>query len=127
MNDTLEKMVLCLSSDLMMTGKISSLTRELNIPCRVLASLDQLKKWLDDRPDCARQLWLIDLQRCQGQLESIKEHATALEPAPKVIAYAQHVLPELIESGKLLGFDQVLTRGRFDKEVGPIINAFDAE
>jgi len=119
--------IICLSSDLMMTGKISSLARAKNIPCQIVGSTDQLQAAAEsnDRSEM-RLLLLVDLQRCNDRFEVISEFATACGSDVTLVGYAQHVLPEILSSAEHAGFEQVMTRGKFDRQVAALIDEFSS-
>lgn len=73
----------------------------------------------EDRP----HLLLIDLQTPNLDIDllgqEIKDMSDSLTPL--TVAYAQHVQVELLEKAKSAGFDQVLTRGQMNSQIGRII------
>lgn len=117
------QLVICLTSDLMMTGKISSIARKESINCRIFASFNPFQSFVAETANGLNTIWLIDLQRCGDNVEQIKQLGQILEPSPRIIGYAQHVHPELIQEAKQNGFDEVLTRGRFDQSVEQILTS----
>lgn len=114
--------IVCLSSDLMMTGKISSLARTKNIPCAIVGSVEKLASATESMD--SNMLWLVDLQRCGNDFESIVAFAAPHLDRVALVGYAQHVHPELLDSAKAAGFIKVLTRGQFDRQIPAIIEEF---
>ncbi len=116
-----------------MTGKIASIARNMQIPCRIFANVSDLERRLKSPEGETQQdfggektLWLIDLQRNQEDWPRVRELAQLMDPPAQIVGYAQHVLPHLIEEAQLAGFDRVLTRGKFDRQVASLIEEFAA-
>lgn len=113
-------MIVFLTKDLMMGSSASSHARQHGTQIKTVATGDDaLSVIRRDRP----HMLLVDLQTPGidvGQLgEEIRELADSL--CPLTIAYAQHVNVELLEQAKQAGFDQVLTRGQFNSQIGQIV------
>ncbi len=113
-------MIVYLTSDLMMSSNASSHAREKEIELKtVFSSKDAIQMIEEKRP----YLFLIDLQTPGLDVEALGESVRELADSvcPLTIAYAQHVNVDLIQQAKTAGFDQVLTRGQFNSQIGQIV------
>jgi len=113
------KTVICLTSDLMMSGKINSLCRSQRLDCIVSADADQAWAKLPPSSDC---LWLIDLQRNRDDLQALL--GPIRTAGQQAIGYAQHVRPELLERAREAGMSSVMTRGQLDHRVPKLLAEF---
>ena len=114
-------MIVFLTSDLMMSSNASSHARQKKIELNTVDSAKAAVTLIEDqRP----YLFLIDLQTPELDVEalgrSIREMADSV--CPLTIAYAQHVNVDLLQQAKMAGFDQVLTRGQFNSQIGQIVS-----
>ena len=68
-------------------------------------------------------LFLVDLQLPGLEITELGDAVRGLPDAlcPMTIGYAQHVNLESLDEARRAGFDQVLTRGQFNQQVGAII------
>ena len=113
-------MIVFLTKDLMMSSNAGSHARQhetsLKTVATTKAAIDIIQ---EDRP----HLLLVDLQTPGldvGNLgEEIRELADSV--CPLTIAYAQHVNVDLLTLARESGFDQILTRGQFNNQIGQIV------
>ncbi|MFK7768819.1 MAG: hypothetical protein AB8B55_16485 [Mariniblastus sp.] len=113
-------MIVFLTQDLMMSSNASSHAREHEKKLKTVGSVaSALKVIQEKRP----HLLLVDLQTPGLSVEELGNEIRELPDSvcPLSIAYAQHVHVELLEQAKAGGFDQVLTRGQMNSQVGQII------
>lgn len=113
-------MIVFLTSDLMMSSNATSHAREKEIELTtVFSSNDAIQMIEEKRP----YLFLIDLQTPGLDVEALGESVRELADSvcPLTIAYAQHVNVDLLQQAKTAGFDQVLTRGQFNNQIGQIV------
>lgn len=113
-------MVVFLSADLMMASNASSHAKQNGIAFSQASSAKSAIEIIaENRP----HLLLIDLQ-CPGlDIAGLGKSLNGLSDSmsPLSIAYAQHVETDKLESAKAAGFDQVLTRGQINSQMGQII------
>lgn len=113
-------MVVFLTADLMMASNASSHAKQKGIAISQAASAKSALEFIDkNRP----HLLLIDLQ-CPGlDIAALGESLSDLSDSmcPLTIAYAQHVETDKLDAARSAGFDQVLTRGQINSEMGQII------
>lgn len=113
-------MILFLTSDLMMSSNANSHARQKKIELKTVVSAQAAITMIEEqRP----HLVLIDLQTPGLEVEALGESIRELPDSvsPLTIAYAQHVNIELLQQAKASGFDQVLTRGQFNSQIGQIV------
>jgi CheY-like chemotaxis protein len=114
-------MIVFLTSDLMMSSNASSHARQKKIELKTVDSTIAAIGLIElQRP----HLFLIDLQTPGLEVEALGESVRELADSvcPLTIAYAQHVNVDLIQRAKTAGFDQVLTRGQFNSQIGQIVD-----
>ncbi|MEL7496036.1 MAG: response regulator [Planctomycetota bacterium] len=113
-------MVVILTSELMLASTASSHGKQHQVKVAQVGSVEKaLKVIKENRP----HVFLVDLQVPKLNVAELGEQIAALADAvaPLTIAYAQHVEVELLESAKQAGFDQVLTRGQLNSQLGRIV------
>ena len=113
-------MIVFLTTDLMMSSSASSHARQKKIKYK---SVDTAKAAIDMIVENRPHLFLIDLQTPGLDVEELGEMVRELSDSlcPLTIAYAQHVNVELLKQAKAAGFDQVMTRGQFNSQIGTIV------
>ena len=104
----------------MMSSNASSHARQKDIKFSTAGSIKSAISFIEENKP---QLLIIDLQTPGLDVTLLGEEVKGLADSvcPLTIAYAQHVNVELLEQAKSAGFDQVLTRGQFNAQVGAII------
>ncbi len=113
-------MIVFLTSDLMMSSNANSHARQKKIDLKTVDSIQAAILLIEEhRP----HLLLIDLQTPGLDVESLGRSVRELADSvcPLTIAYAQHVNLDLLQQAKTAGFDQVLTRGQFNSQMGQIV------
>ncbi len=113
-------MILLFSSDLMMAATARSFAQQNSVPLQQTNSLEQALEIISEhRP----QLLMVDLQTPGLDIAELGRRVGELSDsvAPLTLAYAQHVNVDKLEAGKQAGFDQVLTRGQINSQMGKII------
>ena len=118
------KTVISLTSDLMMAGKISSLARSNGLTCKIVNSIRQLRT-SEPEKDSGSVLWCVDLQTVADDLGEIVNAAKLVNA--RLVAYSQHVYPEILEQARSQGVESVMTRGQFDKNIAGLIESAAAE
>ena len=113
-------MIVFLTKDLMMSSNASSHARQSDIELKTTDTAEGAIKLIEEhRP----HVLLIDLQAPGLVVEHLSELVRDLSDSvcPLTIAYAQHVNVDLLERAKAAGFDQVLTRGQVNSQIGQIV------
>ena len=114
-------MIVFLTQDLMMSSNASSHASQHDKTLKTVGSAESALKLIEEnRP----HLLLVDLQTAGLSVEDLGRKIRELPDSvcPLSIAYAQHVNVEMLESAKSAGFDQVLTRGQMNSQIGQIIS-----
>ena len=113
-------MICFLTKDLMMSSNASSHARQKDIKLSTAGSVKSALTFIEEKKP---RLLIIDLQTPGLDVAMLGEEIKGLADAvcPLTIAYAQHVNVELLEQAKSAGFDEILTRGQFNAQVGKII------
>jgi CheY-like chemotaxis protein len=111
--------ILHFTSDLMASSQVSQAARGRGLGYEMVNRLDRLF----EKADAAIALIVIDLQTANWSGEEFARGFSSL-PAPlPVIAYAQHVFPELLTSARQVGIPTVLTRGQFTSTIGQTLES----
>ncbi|MEM7782999.1 MAG: hypothetical protein AAF939_12515 [Planctomycetota bacterium] len=114
-------MIVFLTTDLMMASNARSHARQHSVTVKTAESESNTVEVIQaDRP----HLLLVDLQTPGLNIESLGEQIRKMSDSmtPLTVAFAQHVNVDLLEKAKTAGFDQVLTRGQFNNQIGRIIS-----
>jgi len=105
-------MVLHLSNDLMLVGKVSSWAKSQSIAYRNVPNIQKLEASLEG--DSVKVV-LVDLQLKSLDIVVACQMIKDANANTRVYRYAQHVMTEVIEAAEQAGCDEVLTRGQFDR------------
>lgn len=105
-------MVLHLSNDLMLVGKVSAWAKSQSIAYRNISSVNKLEAALEDAPI---NVVLIDLQLKNLEIALACQAIKKADAETRVYGYAQHVMTDIIAAAEQSGCDGVLTRGQFDR------------
>lgn len=100
-----------------MNSQVAQIARGLGLELETIRSVGGIP----ERAAPSGKLLIIDLQ-CPGW--SAAEFAPLVSDLLKsmgVVAYAQHVRPELLAEARSAGIDQVMTRGQFSRNARDII------
>ena len=113
-------MIVFITADLMMASNASAHAQQQGIKISQVSTAQRgLEMVQEHRP----QLLLVDLQ-CPGlDIPALGNSLGSLADSisPLTIAFAQHVETDKLQAAKDAGFDQVLTRGQMNSQVGQII------
>ena len=114
-------MICFLTKDLMMSSNATSHARQKDVNLSLAGSVKSAISYIEENKP---QLLIVDLQMPGLDVGLLGEEVQRLADAvcPVTIAYAQHVNVELLEQANAAGFDQVLTRGQFNAQIGTIID-----
>lgn len=113
-------MVVILTGDLMIASTANSFGQQHQVAVSQTSKAEKALEIIDEsRP----HVLLVDLQTSNLDVGQLGEKISSLADsvAPLTIAYAQHVYVDLLEEAKSAGFDQVLTRGQLNSQLGRII------
>ena len=105
-------MVLHLSNDLMLVGKVSGWAKSNGISYRNASSPQKFAQLLSEG-EC--RVVLVDLQMKNLDMAEVLQSVKAVGQEIPTYGYAQHVMTELIQDAEQAGFNEVLTRGQFDR------------
>ena len=105
-------MVLHLSNDLMLVGKVSAWAKSNGVTYRNAANQKKFHNALNE-DDC--QVVLVDLQFKNLDMVDVVQSVKAVGAEIPIYGYAQHVMTQLIQDAEEAGFNEVLTRGQFDR------------
>ncbi len=112
--------VLHLSSDLMLVGKVSSWAKSHGVPYQNASTLEKFDAALAET-DPVWHTVIVDLQFRGLDIAAIHGQVRAAIPPARLAGYAQHVMTELIAAAKAAGFDDILTRGQFDRQFAELM------
>jgi CheY-like chemotaxis protein len=112
--------ILYLTNDLMFSSRVRAFAQPLGRQVFTSGSANSLLDRLKQTPS---DLVIVDLGTCKSELaglvQSVRDQATG---SVQVIAYASHVDETTLEAASAAGFDQVLTRGQFDRGLALLLN-----
>ena len=109
--------VLFLTHDLLFSSRVSGAARQAGVTVAVVGSLEQLREKLD----ASTVAILVDLENRATDPTTIVTLSQGSTPSPKTIAYGPHVKTELLDGARAAGFDVVLSRGEFDKQIRTLL------
>ena len=115
-------MIVYLTTDLMMASSANSFARQHNIKMTQVANQTAALEAIDqERP----HLFLIDLQTPGLDIPDLSKRLKKLADSiqPLIVSYAQHVQVDQLQQAREAGFDQVLTRGQMNQQMGQFIAA----
>jgi CheY-like chemotaxis protein len=118
--------IIHLSRDLLLVARVSAAARGAGSSCQAVASVEKLLQLTGQPPhdgtgEPERRRLLIDLQLPGLSIDCLIQQLTRIDPAIEVIAYAQHVMTELLDAARAAGIRNVLTRGQFDRNVNELV------
>ena len=111
-------MILHITNDLMMSSTARSHAKSNSTDIQFASSIAKAKSLLDES---SFQLCLVDLQMPGTSVKALDELLQNYEV--KKIGYAQHVNIQIIEDAKTGCFDEVMTRGGFNANLGQIVSS----
>ena len=115
-----------LSRDLMLVAKVSSAARSAGTSYKSAANSEKLNDALQQHlstasDDEASARVLVDLQIPGLEIVKLKEQLDELPSPVEVVAYAQHVMTDLIDAANAAKIGTVITRGQFDRKVEELV------
>lgn len=110
-------MILHVTNDLMMSSTARSHATSQGVE---IVFANSMKAAIEQLQTGSYSLCLADLQMQGIQMEELA--AAATEQKIETIVYVQHVMVELLQQAKEIGFGTVMTRGQFNKSLGQIIS-----
>jgi hypothetical protein len=110
--------VLYLTQDLLFSSRVGSIAKQMGVDVLIVSTLDQLQEKLSSAPSAI----LVDLEHRSDPL-AVMSLVKAISPRPTAIAYGPHVKESLLANAQAAGFDHVLSRGQFDKQIAQILQS----
>ena len=107
-------MIVHLSDDLMLVGKVSSWAKSNNVEYQNARTVQEILKCAG--PNQTVNKVVVDLQLRGLDVERLPQQLRQIMPGAKIVGYAQHVMVDLIAAANENGFDAVWTRGQFDRQ-----------
>jgi len=114
--------VVFVGNDLMFQSKISSACQSVGLSLRVLRNLQS--SLTESLSDIAPSLFIVDLGLPNIDLEGLISLGKQEYPQALWLGYGAHVLAERLDQASQVGFDMVLTRGQFDRDMNRILQTF---
>ena len=100
-----------LSGDLMFASRIKSAAQAAGYEFKMGASV----------PDCPNiRLVIVDLATRFAAVASLMETCRQCCPDAQVVAFGPHVQTDRLEQARQAGIPSVLTRGKFDRDLGEL-------
>ena len=96
----------------MLVGKVSGWAKSNGISYRNASSPQKFAQLLSEG-EC--RVVLVDLQMKNLDMAEVLQSVKAVGQEIPTYGYAQHVMTELIQDAEQAGFNEVLTRGQFDR------------
>lgn len=113
-------MILILTKDLMVQSSVSAAARALDKSIKpVGSSVAVAAKLQSDQ----FEMLLVDLQTPGLDLSQLSSALQTANSRPPAIAFAQHVMVDLLDQAKACPFDKVLTRGQFTSQLGSLLQS----
>lgn len=73
------------------------------------------------------ETWLVLVDLQAREAVAAVEQVRAAAPSARVVAFAPHVLEEVLAQAKAVGADRVMTRGAFVRELPRLVRRVDAD
>src|ERR1700682_4405351 len=108
--------VVAYMDDLFFQMKLAETAKHLNVEVKVAATPAALLQLLDPLP----KLVIVDLNAQNQPFEAV-EQLRAAQPGLRVIVFLPHVKTELAAKAKAAGFEQVMARSQFTKNLPEIL------
>ena len=116
----MSQVVIAFVTDLIFSTKIASTGKSLEVPVRIVRSVDALSERLAD-DDVG--LVLIDLNADGANpLDAIRATRQLADP-PRIIAYVSHVQTDLAAAAGEAGADEVMPRSAFSAQLPELLKA----
>lgn len=110
--------ILYLTQDLLFSSRVGSIAKQAGVDVLIVGTLDQLQEKLASGPSAV----LVDLEHRSDPI-AVMSLVKATSPRPLTIAYGPHVKESLLTNSLAAGFDHVLSRGQFDKQIAQILHS----
>lgn len=123
-----ESMIAFLTNDLIFQSRVASIASSSHNRIVADRTVERLLMKLDKEVDVG--VIIVDLGLDHGDLSDLLSTFKAKYPQAKSIAYGPHVHEARLKRAVDAGFDQVMTRGQFDRQMNAIIagdNPSDSE
>ena len=111
-------MIVHVTSGLMATSALSATANQVGVDVKLAMNDRKLMKLLDEGPV---KLIVVDLQTKGMDVSELVSQVREKAAGVSMIAYAQHVHEDLLAEAQQLGFDSVMTRGQFTRELPGIV------
>ena len=112
--------VLYLTRDLFFSSRVVSLARAAQIDVIVCSQIGLVEPRIGESGVGAV---LLDLEHPEADPEQIMKRVQGLNPRPRIVAYGPHVKEDLLQAAQGVGCDAVMSRGQFDKQILPYLQA----
>lgn len=109
--------VLFLTSDLMFSSRVTGAAKQFGVSIAVVGTRAKLEQQLASEPVA---MVLVDLEHREAVPTELSAIFARSSPRPKTIAYGPHVKENLLAAAQAAGFDFVMSRGQFDKQIGSL-------
>ena len=106
---------LLVSTDLIFTSRIRSAATNAGWEM-------QIAKSIGDSIDDDTEFVIVDLSTSKDEPSNIAETARRDSPGVKLIAFGPHVQTGKLTAAEEAGFDSVMTRGQFDRDLGQLFH-----
>lgn len=113
--------ILFLGNDLMFQSKISAACTAAGLKLKVQRNPNALSP--ESFGSSVPVLVLVDLGLANLDLHNLVPSLRTALPSAKLLGYGAHVLADRLDEAGQLGFDAVLTRGQFDRDM---VNIFQS-
>ena len=110
--------VLYLTQDLFFSSRVGSIAKQMGVDVTIVSTLDQLQEKLSLGPSVI----FVDLEHRSDPV-AVMNLVKGISPRPATFAYGPHVKESLLAAAQAAGFDHVLSRGQFDKQIGQILQS----
>ncbi len=115
-------MILFLTKDLMIQSNASSAARQSGAMIKAIGNLEEAMTMFSEQSDA---MLLVDLQTPGLDVGQLLERLSAIDASSRrAIAFAQHVEVDLIEQAQGAGFEAVMTRGQFSRNLPGIVKEY---
>lgn len=114
-------MIIFLTKDLLVQSQASAAAKQSDAKIKFVSDLTRAIAQLQDPASGAGAL-IVDLQTPGLQVDQLIQQLEAVELKINTVAFAQHVLVDLLASAKSDAINQVLTRGQFVSQLPAIIS-----
>ncbi len=107
---------LLLSTDLMFASRVTETAKRDGLQVRVVRSVDELLS-SDNVHLVIIDLFRLPVVEWSAAVQQLKQR----ELPPHIVAYGPHVDEQTLSAAREAGCDDVLTRGQFHQQMGPLL------